>query len=79
MILADTPEIDFWTQLPNSREAVIETFELTGLPKRPQRTTRLRITAIPVSDTEIEVQIRDLGFGEIYRSTDKIWKYTMKM
>lgn len=79
VILAGTPEIDFWKQLPNSREAVVETLELTDLPKRPERTTRLRITAIPLSDTEIEVQIRDLGFGEIYRATDKIWKYKMKM
>ena len=79
VILAGEAEIDFWKQLPNSREAVIETLELTDLPSRPERTTRLRITATPVSDEKIEVQIRDLGFGEIYRSTDKTWKYTMTM
>lgn len=79
VILAGDAEIDFWKQLPNSREAVIETLELTDLPSRPERTTRLRITATPVSDEKIEVQIRDLGFGEIYRSTDKTWKYIMTM
>lgn len=79
VILAGDAEIDFWKQLPNSREAVIETLELTDLPNRPERTTRLRITATPVSDEKIEVQIRDLGFGEIYRSTDKSWKYIMTM
>jgi len=79
VILAGNAEIDFWKQLPNSREAVIETLELTDLPSRPERTTRLRITATPVSDEKIEVQIRDLGFGEIYRSTDKNWKYIMTM
>jgi len=79
VILSGTPEIDFWKQLPNSREAVIESLELTDLPSRPDRTTRLRITATPVSDEKIEVKIRDLGFGEIYRSTDKTWKYTMTM
>ena len=79
VILAGSPGIDFWKQLPSSREAVIETLELTDLPSRPERTTRLRITAIPLSDEKIEVQIRDLGFGEIYRSSDKIWKYTMTM
>jgi hypothetical protein len=79
VILSGTGEIDFWKQLPNSREAVIETLELTDLPTRPDRTTRLRITATPVSDEKIEVKIRDLGFGEIYRSTDKVWKYTMTM
>ena len=79
VILAGDAEIDFWKQHPNSREAVIETLELTDLPTRPERTTRLRITATPVSDEKIEVQIRDLGFGEIYRSTDKTWKYIMTM
>lgn len=79
VILSGTGEIDFWKQLPNSREAVIETLELTDLPSRPDRTTRLRITAVPVSDEKIEVKIRDLGFGEIYRGTDKVWKYTMTM
>lgn len=79
VILSGSGEIDFWKQLPNSREAVIETLELTDLPSRPDRTTRLRITATPVSDEKIEVKIRDLGFGEIYRSTDKVWKYTMTM
>ena len=79
VILSGSGEIDFWKQLPNSREAVIETLELTDLPSRPDRTTRLRITATPVSDEKIEVKIRDLGFGEIYRSTDKVWRYTMTM
>ena len=79
VILAGSAEIDFWKQLPNSREAIIETLELTDLPTRPERTTRLRITATPISDEKIEVQIRDLGFGEIYRSTDKTWKYIMTM
>lgn len=77
VILDGEREIVFWKQLPNSREAVIETLELTDLPLRPERTTRLRITAVPVSDEKIEVTIRDLGFGEIFRSTDKTWKYTM--
>ena len=79
VVLGKDAEIDFWKQLPNSREAVIETLELTDLPTRPERTTRLRITATPVSDEKIEVVIRDLGFGEIFRSTDKTWKYIMTM
>ena len=77
VILSGTPEIDFWKQLPNSREAVIETLELSDLPKRPDRTTRVRITATPVADDKIEIEIKDLGFGEFFRATDKIWRHTM--
>ena len=79
VILSGAPEIDFWKQLPNSREAIIETLELTDLPKRPDRTTRLRITATPVSDDKIEIEIKDLGFGEFFRATDKIWRHTIVM
>lgn len=79
VILSDATEINFWKQLPNSRHAKIETLELTDLPKRPDRTTRLRITATPVADDKIDITIRDLGFGEFFRGTDKTWKYTMSM
>ena len=79
VILSGTHEIDFWKQLPNSREAKIETLELTDLPSRPDRTTRVRITAKPVADDKIEIELKDLGFGEFFRGTDKVWKYTMSM
>lgn len=79
VILNDSVEINFWKQLPSSREARIEALELTDLPKRPDRTTRLRITASPVADDKIEIAIRDLGFGEFFRSTGKTWKYTMSI
>ena len=79
VILSGSHEIDFWKQLPRSREASIETLELTDLPMRPDKTTRLRIKAKPISVDKVEIEMRDLGFGEIFRSTDKTWKYTMTM
>lgn len=79
VILSGSPEIDFWKQLPNSREAKIETLELTDLARRPERTTRVRIVATPIADDKIAIEIRDLGFGEFFRGTDKVWKYTMVM
>lgn len=79
VILSGSSEIDFWKQLPNSREASIETLELNDLPVRPDRTTRVRITAKPVSDDKIDIEIKDLGFGEIFRSTEKVWHCTMSM
>lgn len=77
VILDDLPKIDFWKQMPNSRDAKLETLELTDLPERPPKTTRLRITAQPVSDDRVEIIIRDMGFGEFFRGTGKSWKYTM--
>lgn len=79
VILSGTPSIDFWKQLPNSREAKVETLELTDLPKRPDRTSRIRVTAKPVADDKIEIELKDLGFGEFFRATNKVWRYTMSM
>lgn len=77
ILLTGSKEIDFWIQLPDSREARIEALELTDLPNRPDRMTRLRISTEAVSDRRVRVIIRDLGFGELYRSSDKTWQYEM--
>ncbi len=79
VILDGTPEIEFWVQRPDSREAHVEVLELTDLPKRQNRTTRLRITAVPLSDREISLQIRDLGFGEIVASSNQTWEHVLKV
>lgn len=79
VILDGTKEIQFWLQLPNSREAKIETLELSDLPKRPNKTTRLRIFAKPLSDEAVSVRITDLGFGDWFESSQKTWEYTMTL
>ena len=76
-ILDGTPEIEFWIQKPDSREAKVEVLELTDLPMRENRTTRLRIEAKPLSDTEIMVVLKDLGFGEIIPSSGQTWEHIM--
>lgn len=79
VILEGSPQIQFWLQLPNSREAKIETLELADLPERPDKTTRLRILAKPLSDEKVSIKIKDLGFGELFRSSDKSWEYVMAL
>ena len=79
ILLCGTPEIDFWIQKADCREARIDTLELTDLPDRPDKMTRLRITAKPLSDHQVKVQIKDLGFGEIYKSSEKTWEYKMEV
>lgn len=79
VILSEKKEIDFWKQYPRSKEAKIETLLLNDLSDRPERATRVRITAKPTSDSQISVEIKDLGFGEFFKSTEKVWKYNMTM
>ena len=77
VILDATKEVAIWLQLPNSRQAKVETLTLSDLPDRENRTTRLRIEAEPLSDATVKIRIKDLGFGEIVKSSDMIWEYTM--
>ena len=57
----------------------MESLELTDLPKRDRRTTRLRITATPTSDRDVTILIRDLGFGEIASSSNKTWEHRITL
>ena len=79
ILLAGTNTVDFWLQLPDSREAKIESLELTDIPKRPERMTRLSVMTEALSDSAVKVTIRDLGFGEIYKSSEKVWEYKMEL
>ncbi len=78
-ILDGPGEVDFWMQMPRSREAKIETLELTNLPSRPKKTTRLRIHARAVSDRAVRIRIRDLGLGEFFKASDMVWEHIMKI
>ena len=79
VILDGTGEVEVWIQKPENRDAKVEILELTDLPERDNRTTRLRISAKPVSDIEAVVTISDLGFGEIVPSSGKTWEHSIQM
>ncbi|MCR4830108.1 MAG: hypothetical protein K5883_01500 [Pseudobutyrivibrio sp.] len=79
VILDGEPELEFYIQRPESREAHTEVLELSDLPKRENRTTRLRIEASPVSDVAVSIVITDLGFGEISPSSGKSWEHTISL
>ncbi len=79
VILCETPSVDFWFQPPTSREAVIRSLELSEFPLREDKTTRLRISVKPKAVDKLLFSIRDLGFGEIARSSEKTWEYTISL
>ena len=79
VILDDTREIAIWLQLPESKTANVQKLELLDLPERENKTTRLRITVTPMSDKQIKVEIKDLGFGELVKSKDQHWEYIMSL
>ena len=77
VLLDGTPEVEIWVQRPEVRHPMVEVLSLPNLPERPPKATRLRITAIPTSDSDIHVQIKDMGFGEIYKSSGLHWDFEL--
>lgn len=55
-------------------EPVLHILRLSGLPKRPNRATRLRMTIYFTAADCCVAEIEDLGFGELYRTSGLTWK-----
>jgi hypothetical protein len=79
VILDGSPEIELWIQRPESRQAKIDLLKLEDLPRRENRTSRLRISAEAISDREVKVTILDLGFGEIHPGSGKSWVHRVRV
>jgi hypothetical protein len=49
------------------------TVELDGLPERPDRATRLLVRMNCTASDRCRISVEDLGFGEFYPATHRIW------
>ena len=52
---------------------------LDGLEKRPNGTTRLRVSMHMNSVNEVAVKVQDLGFGELFPSSGKTWEQIIEL
>lgn len=50
---------------------------LEGLPERPRSTTRLRIHAEMTAVNRLSVEIHDMGFGELFKSSGRAWTQSL--
>ncbi|MCR5640423.1 MAG: hypothetical protein K6G04_03605 [Lachnospiraceae bacterium] len=79
VILEGSPEIEVWVQRLDNRQSRVEVLELSDLPKRESRMTRLRISAKASNDKQVVIEIKDLGFGELVPATNKTWSHTVSI
>ncbi len=77
VIIDGNSEVELYMQKPEQRMATTQVLELIDMPERENRTTRVRIEAVPLSDTSVQINITDLGFGEISPSSGKKWEHTI--
>lgn len=57
-----------------SRNAIID---LSSLPERSNKTTRIQISIAYKSGNVCEIEIRDLGFGDFFKATDTVIRETI--
>ena len=76
LILDNVEELVFIISKMGSTEKKRVAMALPGLPKRPNKTTRLFLELQYISQKECQITVKDLGFGDLFPSSGKIWKET---
>ena len=71
-ILDDVRDLVLYSK-SQSGEMMEHRIALPGLPNRPNRATRLRLSLSFKSRDKCLVRLQDLGLGGLYPATDKTW------
>lgn len=74
VFLDDTNRIELLYKNRITKEVNREIIEIHGLPKRPDKTTKLSLEVVMYSQSEGAVIIKDEGFGNLYPTTNKIYR-----
>lgn len=72
-------EIEVISRNIMTREIKRERLKILNLPNRPTRMTRLSINLTCTSRTQAKILITDLGFGEIYPETGRVWEFLIEI
>ncbi|HKM23138.1 MAG TPA: DUF5716 family protein [Lachnospiraceae bacterium] len=72
-ILGGDPIVPLIITPLDGKDVQVHEIALTGLPMRPAKATRLSLRISFGSEHLVRIRINDLGFGEMYPSTGKVW------
>ena len=79
-LIMESGNVLCFTITPLTGENIIDrTITLDGLPERPRCTTRLRIHAEMTDIHTLSLEITDLGFGELFKSSGRAWIHTLQV
>lgn len=76
-ILDDTEELVFLLSPMEGGERKAYAMPLENLPDRPNRTTRLHLEIECDASNQCVIQVKDMGFGEMYPATGLTWRESM--
>ena len=74
VILDDTDTITLVYRSRHTEEEKREVARIHGIPKRPNKTTKLSLEVEFENPTDGAVIIRDLGFGKLFPTTNKVYR-----
>lgn len=74
VFLDDTNRVELVYRDRIRNEVTKEIVEIHGLPKRPNKTTKLSLSVEFYNEQEGAVIIKDEGFGKLYPTTNKIYR-----
>lgn len=72
-ILAGEPVVPIIVTPLDGKDVRTVNIELAGLPIRPAKATRLSVKISFKSEHTVVIRVYDLGFGEMYLSSGKVW------
>ncbi len=73
IILGTENKLSFIVKSMMGGDPDVYSITLTGLPERPERTTRIRIEAEYQDAKHCKITVRDMGFGELFPSSNLVW------
>ncbi len=78
IILDQMESLTFLVSRMNEKARKKLVMELPGLPKRPGKTTRLKVHMEYEAAGRCRIDVEDLGFGEMFPSSGLIWREMME-
>ncbi len=76
-ILNNEREIRVISRPMTQGESTMHMMRLPGLPARPNRSTRVRMTVYFSAPSKCHIEVEDLGFGGLVRSSGMTWSRTI--
>lgn len=74
LILDDESKVKYKVKDKGGFVVLEDKIELDDMPKRPNKTTRIQVSLHLINRNRFKIQIKDMGFGEMYPATDKMWE-----
>ena len=73
-ILEEAPELIFILSGMEDGLRRFSKMQLTGMPPRPPKASRVRLHLSYASPKQCVIEVEDLGFGEFFPSSGKVWR-----